>query len=84
MRCAKLAVAFLAITVTLCAADPFAGTWQFNRAKSKYKTGQPPKEQTVTIVEAGSDLDVTIKGTAADGSPIATHYTMPAAGVGTS
>ena len=52
----------------------------FNSAKSKYKAGQPPKEQTVTIAEAGPNLDVTIKGTAADGSPIATHYTVPAAG----
>ncbi|HLM98516.1 MAG TPA: hypothetical protein VK335_04505 [Bryobacteraceae bacterium] len=51
-----------------------------NTAKSKYETGTPPKEQTATIAEAGSDLDVTISGTAADGSAIMSDYTVPAQG----
>jgi hypothetical protein len=56
------------------------GTWKLNPAKSKYKTGAPAKEQTVVIAEKDGDLDVNIIGTAADGSAIASHYTMPAKG----
>ena len=80
MRYAKLAFAFLGFAAVLVAADPFAGTWKLDQAKSKYRTGTPPKEQTITIVESGSDLDITIKGTAADATPISAHYTVPAAG----
>lgn len=80
MRCARLAFALLAVAAILFAAEPFAGTWKLNSAKSRYKAGEPPKEQTVTIAESGSDLDVTIKGTGADGTPISSHYTVPAAG----
>ena len=70
----------LRINATLVAADPNAGTWKLNLEKSKYKTGTPPKEQTLTIAEAGSDLDVTLSGTAADGAAIMSHYTVPAEG----
>ena len=80
MRYAKLAFALLALAALLIAAEPFAGTWKLNLEKSKYKTGTAPKEQTLTIAEAGSDLDVTLSGTAADGSAIASHYTVPAQG----
>ena len=80
MRYAKLAFAFLGFAAVLVAADPFAGTWKLDQAKSKYRTGTPPKEQTITIVESGKDLDITIKGTAGDGTPISAHYTVPAIG----
>jgi hypothetical protein len=80
MRCARLAFALLGFSAALMAAEPFAGTWKLNPAKSKYKTGAPAKEQTVTIAEAGSDLDVTISGTSAEGTPISSHYTVPASG----
>ena len=80
MRYAKLAFALLGLAALLIAADPFAGTWKLNSAKSKYTTGSPPKEQTVTIAESGSDLDVTVSGTAADGSAIMSHFTVPAKG----
>ncbi len=80
MRYAKLAFALLGLAAVLIAAEPFAGTWKLNSAKTKYKTGSPPKEQTVTIAEAGSDLDVTVSGAAADGSPIMSHFTVPAQG----
>jgi hypothetical protein len=80
MRYAKLAFALLGLAATLVAADPFAGTWKLNLEKSKYKTGTPPKEQTATIAEAGSDLEVTISGTAADGTATMSHYTVPAQG----
>jgi hypothetical protein len=80
MRYTKLAVALLGLSALLTAAEPFAGTWKLNTAKSKYKTGTAPKEQTITIAESGSDLDVSINGTAAVGSVIMTHYTVPAQG----
>jgi hypothetical protein len=80
MRFPKLVFALLGLAATLVAAEPFAGTWKLNHDKSKYKTGAPAKEQTVTITEADGNLDVTIKGTAEDGTPISSHYTVPAAG----
>jgi hypothetical protein len=80
MRYAKLAFALLGLAALLIATEPFAGTWKLNSAKTKYKTGTGPKDQTLTIAESGSDLDVTINGTAADGSAIAAHYTVPTQG----
>ena len=80
MRYAKLTFALLGLTALLIAAEPFAGTWKLNSAKTKYKTGTAPKEQTLTIAASGSDLDVRINGTASDGSAIASHYTVPAEG----
>jgi hypothetical protein len=82
MRYVKLVFLFLAVAVALVAADPFVGTWKVNPAKSKFKTGTAPKEQTVTISEFGGDLDIAVKGTAADGTPMSTHYTVPSAGGG--
>src|SRR6185436_7232283 len=64
----------------LVAADPFAGTWKLNSAKTKYKAGAAPKAESIILTEAGADLDVNIAGTAADGAPIASHYTMPVQG----
>src|SRR5258708_36669248 len=82
MRYAKLGFALLGLAAVLIAAEPFAGTWKLNLEKTKYNTGTPPKEQTLTIAEAGSNLDVTLSGTASDGSAIASHYTGPAQGGG--
>jgi hypothetical protein len=70
----------LGFAATLVAADPFAGTWELNVAKSKYKTGAPNKEGTIVITESGSDLDVSTTATSADGAPISAHYTVAAKG----
>ena len=80
MRYPKLAFALLAFSATLVAAEPFAGTWKLNVAKSKYKTGAPNKEGTIAITESGSDLDVSTTATSADGAPISAHYAVPAKG----
>jgi hypothetical protein len=80
MRITKLVLLPLALVMTLVAADSYVGTWKLDPAKTKYKTGSAPKEQTVTISESGGDLDIVVKGTAADGSPVSSHYTVPAAG----
>lgn len=62
--------------ITAQAAEPFEGTWKLNLAQSKY-TGsrQAPKEQTEVHHYLGDTVDVNIKGVAADGSPIAIHFT---------
>jgi len=80
MRNGKLLAGLLAFATLGLAADPFVGTWKLDTAKTKYTTGTPPKSQTVTIKEAGTDLDVNVTGTAGDGSPITSHYTVPAGG----
>jgi hypothetical protein len=80
MQHLRLGFAFLGLAAMLIAADPFVGTWKMVPAKSKYKTGMPGKEQTVVIAEKGGSLDVQITGTAADGTAIASHYTVPVKG----
>jgi hypothetical protein len=80
MRYTKLILMLLGFAAVLCAADPYVGTWKMNLAKTKYKAGTEPKEQTITITEAGSDMTVAVAGTAADGSKIALSYTIPATG----
>jgi len=80
MRYTKLVLALLGFAATLCAADPFVGTWKMNPAKTKYKAGTAPKEQTVTISEAGSEMTVKVVGTTADGAKISVAYSLPSAG----
>src|SRR6202521_6349857 len=80
MRYNKLILVLLAFAGALVAADPFVGTWKLNSAKTKYKTGMPPKEQTVTFSEEGSDLHTMVKGTSSDGQAISMHFTVPTAG----
>ncbi len=80
MRYAKLVFMLLAPAVALMAADPFVGTWKLNPAESKFKVGAPYQEATITISESGSDVDVAVKGTAANGAPFSSHYTVPANG----
>ena len=80
MRYTRLLIVLLAFAAALIAADPFVGTWKLNPAKTKYKTGTPPKEQTVAYSEEGSDLHVMVKGTTSDGQAISTHFTVPPTG----
>src|SRR5690349_12531504 len=80
MKSARLCSVILAFAAALVAADPYTGTWKLDPAQTKYKTGAGPKEQTLTISESGSDLHIMVKGTNADGSPVSTHYSVPAAG----
>jgi hypothetical protein len=80
MRYAKLVFMLLVPAIALMAADPFVGTWKLNPAKSKFKAGAPYQELTLTISELGSDRDVALKGTAANGAPLFVHYTIPANG----
>lgn len=80
MRYMKLTLLIFGLAATLCAADPFAGTWKLNLAKSKYKAGPAPKEVTVTISESGTEMTIKVMGTAADASSFNYSYTLPSAG----
>src|SRR5215831_15427336 len=73
MRYTKM-LGLLGLAATLFAADPYVGTWKMNSAKTKYTVGTAPKEQTVTIAETGSDLNLKVAGTAADGTKISVSY----------
>jgi orotate phosphoribosyltransferase-like protein len=66
---------------SLLAADPFAGTWKLNLAKSKYSGPmKPPKEETIFILEQGDQVVETVKGVAANGSPISGTHTVAKTG----
>jgi hypothetical protein len=56
-------------------ADPHAGTWVLNVAKSTYTPGPPPKEQTSVFTVTGQALTAATKGIGADGKPTSTDYT---------
>jgi hypothetical protein len=70
-------IALFAFAGTLFAQSPFAGTWKLDTAKTKYSTGEPPKELTLVIEEQGDNLQVAATGTNADGSPLSLKYTVP-------
>jgi hypothetical protein len=67
--------ALLPLAGALLAADPFLGTWKLNSAKSIYSKGTPPNEEVLIIGSVGRDLDVAVKGTAADGTVFFSRYT---------
>jgi hypothetical protein len=74
------AVALFAFASTMFGQSPFAGTWKLDPAKTKYTTGEAPKDVTLVIEEQGDNLQVTATGTNADGSPISVKYTVPVKG----
>jgi hypothetical protein len=66
---------------SLFAAEPFAGTWKGNVAKSKFGgPDKPPKEITMVIQEQGDHVVVTQKGTELNGSPISVKFTVARTG----
>jgi hypothetical protein len=66
---------------SLFGADPFAGTWKLNVAKSKFEGPMKPrKELTIVIQEQGGQGFDIVKGVAADGSPISDKYAFPKTG----
>ncbi len=80
MRHKSILLLLLGFALLWAATDPFAGTWVMNRAKTTYRTGQAPRELTIVIDPQGRYLDVTVKGTAGDGSPMLSRYSIPIAG----
>jgi len=80
MRSVKFVLLSLACAGALLAADTFVGTWKLNSAKTKYKTGMPPKEQMLTYTEEGGELHIMAKGTSSDGKTVTNHFTVPTSG----
>jgi hypothetical protein len=81
MKAVALALVMLAVPYTARAADPFAGTYRLNAAKSATTGGQMPAELTLTISEEGTNLLVATSGKTAAGAPItADVLTLPKAG----
>jgi hypothetical protein len=74
---AVVALPLVASDVLLAQSNPFIGTWKLNPVKSKFTSGTLPKEETVTIQMIGDQDQVTLNGTAADGSPISMKYVTP-------
>jgi hypothetical protein len=70
----RVATMLLCVAAVVSAADPFAGTWKVDVAKSLYRTGTPPKSMTVTIAESGNDEDTTVAVTTADGTEISYQF----------
>jgi hypothetical protein len=62
-----------ALTTISAAADPFAGTWRLNTAKSNYDPGPAPDSATVTIESDG--VTTTVKTESSfEGKPITVTY----------
>ncbi|MBV8706027.1 MAG: hypothetical protein JO150_07105 [Acidobacteriaceae bacterium] len=58
----------------------FVGTWKLDPAKTKYTTGEPPKELTLVTEEQGDNFQVTATGTNSDGAPFSVKYIVPVKG----
>ena len=56
-------------------AEPAAGMWMLNVAKSKYSPGPAPKSQMLTIAVAGQGVHITTESVGADGTKATTDYT---------
>lgn len=70
-----LAVGCGAAALAVAAPDPVIGTWTLNLDKSKFNPGPAPKSQTRTYTETADGVSFTVKGVAADGSPINSQST---------
>jgi protocatechuate 3,4-dioxygenase beta subunit len=80
MRKLKYALTLLLSAGILLAASPDAGKWKMNQEKSKFTKGDAPKDEEMAISAQGDQLQVTIAGTDADGTPIAITYMIPVSG----
>jgi hypothetical protein len=71
------AIAFAASTSSLIAqvADPEAGTWELNVAKSKLTPGPLPRSQTRTYEVTGQQWRSVQKGVDAEGKPTLVQFT---------
>jgi hypothetical protein len=74
---AVVVMAVAASGALLAQSNPFVGTWKLNLAKSKDTSGAIPKEETFTVQMVGDQRQVTINGTATNGSPISFKYEVP-------
>src|SRR5262249_6707189 len=75
MRYAKLVFALFGFAATLVAADPSAGAWELNPAKSKYSPGPAPPSATTTYEENARGLKHTGANHLPDGTKTRFEYT---------
>ena len=80
---AVIAVACVVVfgrTALAQSANPAAGTWKLNVAKSKYVAGTPNKSGTTQIEAAGAGVKVTVDSVGGDGTKRHWTYTANADG----
>ena len=65
----------LACGATLWGADPAAGTWKLNPAKSKYTPGPTPQSATMTFEESTDGIKRTGENVLPDGTKTSFQYT---------
>jgi len=73
-RLALPVIVGLALAPALFAADPAAGTWNLNVAKSKFTNSTAPKSGTMILQPSGNSLKVTYEEVAPDGTKTAYEY----------
>ena len=71
---AVLALGVPIMSLSAQAADPAAGTWELNVAKSTFSPGPAPKSLTRTFEVTGADVKYTLKGIDAEGKPTLVQY----------
>ena len=68
-------MALALLFLLLSGADPFAGTWRLNVAKSTWANGQPPKQQVLKLEETPEGIRYSSETTNTDGSVTTSWYT---------
>ncbi len=77
---ATLALFAGGVPATALQADPFAGTWTLNVAKSKYDPGPAPKSGAVTFSTSGKSVKAIVAGVTDTGEKMQWEYTAAADG----
>jgi hypothetical protein len=73
----RLALFALTLSASVFGADPMAGTWKLNHARSKFSADMPaPKESTMVIKEADGGIAVTVTNVNAQGQNSKVQYTV--------
>jgi hypothetical protein len=70
----------LAFATVASAADPVAGTWKLNAAKSKFSPGPAPTSDTRTYAVSADGTTMTWKSVAANGKEMTVQSTFKADG----
>jgi len=74
MRFTKV-LGMFALAITVWAADPTAGTWKLNPAKSKYSPGPTPTSATITYEDTADGIKRTGENVLPDGTKTSFEYT---------
>lgn len=73
MNALRLIAAMVGAAAIAWAADPVVGTWNLNVAKSKFRPGPAPKQETRVYEAQGDGIKVTVKTIEADGRTTIIH-----------